>query len=259
MDKFIGDAPRSISTGVPGWETEAEENKLIELARQVPDGGMIVELGGEYGRSASQFLFATMGKLITVVTVDLFPMNHHIAGNLQQAQRMNLHMALGDHVARHQQVKGISWEVGSAWKNGAIDLLLIDAAHEYEAVKNDIAAWVRHVKVGGIVAFHDYAASSDSHYLHHEVKRAVDESMNLSNAFVCKGQVDSLRWYVKGVNTVVDQPTTPAIVQPQITPDDFKIKGLKLEDNRTMSQRLNESTTPEVEKPKRGRKAKSNG
>ena len=44
---------------------------------------------------------------------------------------------------------------GEKW-NIPIDLLVVDGDHEYVGVKADIEAWVPHVKVGGLVFFHDH-------------------------------------------------------------------------------------------------------
>jgi predicted O-methyltransferase YrrM len=212
---MIGDAPKSINTGLPGWESVNEEMQLIALARKVPDGGMIVELGGEFGRSAGQFLFATQGKLIKVMTVDLYPKDHHSAGDLMKAQLSNLTEALGEDVLRHESIRGISWEVGSDWRNGTIDLLFIDAAHDYQAVTNDIDAWVRHVKPGGVVAFHDYAVDDNSHPLHFEVKRAVDQWYVASrDTWTFGGQVDSLVWFTHVLDVTEHIPTFKAVQEP---------------------------------------------
>ena len=55
-----------------------------------------------------------------------------------------------------------------AWDK-PIDVLHIDADHEYEAVKKDIDKYVPHLSEGGIVIFDDYDA------FHPGVKRAVHE------------------------------------------------------------------------------------
>lgn len=39
---------------------------------------------------------------------------------------------------------------------GTLDLVFIDADHEYEGVKRDIALWAPKVRTGGIIAGHDY-------------------------------------------------------------------------------------------------------
>lgn len=214
---MIGDAPLSASTKVPGWETVAEENQLMTLAANVPNEGLIVELGGEYGRSAAQFLLATNGKGVKVYTVDLFPKDHHLAGDLLSAQKRNLLEAIGvDAVTkRHIQVKGVSWEVGNKWDKGLIDLLFIDAGHDYDSVSKDIAAWIQHVKPDGVVVFHDYAIDENSHYLHHEVKRAVDEFSANYLGWRKQGQVDSLIWfnYIGGAKPV-SSPTQELTYEP---------------------------------------------
>ena len=47
------------------------------------------------------------------------------------------------------------------------DMVYIDANHTYEAVSQDIPAWLPKVKIGGILGGHDYNMSS--------IRRAVDE------------------------------------------------------------------------------------
>jgi hypothetical protein len=56
------------------------------------------------------------------------------------------------HIA--EPVKGYSYDVVQTWKR-AIDVLFIDASHDYEAVHRDFQLWSPFVKVGGIVAMHD--------------------------------------------------------------------------------------------------------
>lgn len=47
-------------------------------------------------------------------------------------------------------------EAGRTW-SGSIDLLHIDADHDFERARQDWADWHVHVRGGGIVAFHDSA------------------------------------------------------------------------------------------------------
>lgn len=172
---MLGNAPKSVTTGIPGWETPSEEMLLIELARKyVSDNGVIVELGGETGRSAGQFLYATKGTNVKVFTVDLYPIDHHVVGDLMSAQSANIQEALPEDVIRHTQIKSISWDAAAIF-NQEVDLLFIDAGHHYEEVKKDVNNWSILVKQGGVIVFHDVWKDEKSHPLHLEVKRAVDE------------------------------------------------------------------------------------
>jgi predicted O-methyltransferase YrrM len=54
-----------------------------------------------------------------------------------------------------------------------IDMVYIDADHSYASVKADILAWSDKVKVGGLIAGHDYGME--------DVSRAVDEIFKKEN------------------------------------------------------------------------------
>jgi predicted O-methyltransferase YrrM len=163
---MIGTAPRSNITGVPGWETEAEQAYLLQLARDVRSHGTIVEIGAEFGMSTSIFCRGALPN-VKIVSVDLFPddmLNSHLV-NLAEA----------GYYGRTHQIQGDSKLAGKQWDQGEIDLLFVDGDHSYEGCKADIEGWIPHVAVGGVVAFHDVAQMSNlmPHELHFQVTRAV--------------------------------------------------------------------------------------
>jgi hypothetical protein len=67
-----------------------------------------------------------------------------------------------------------SVEAASAVSDASLDFVYIDARHDYESVKEDLAAWYPKVRPGGIIAGHDYA---DGALVHGDfgVQTAVDE------------------------------------------------------------------------------------
>lgn len=52
--------------------------------------------------------------------------------------------------------RGLSWEALETFDDEFFDFVYLDAAHDYESVKKDIAALHRKVKKGGIIQFNDY-------------------------------------------------------------------------------------------------------
>ncbi len=60
-------------------------------------------------------------------------------------------------------IKGYSFEVVKKWKR-RIDMLWIDASHDYKDVKRDYLEWIPYLKKGGIIAFHDANKKDQSEY-----------------------------------------------------------------------------------------------
>lgn len=69
---------------------------------------------------------------------------------------------------------------------GAADLVFVDALHDYEHVKQDIALWWPKVRIGGILAGHDFNHKWPG------VERAVAESFDLMHVGVAPDSV----WFV---------------------------------------------------------------
>jgi hypothetical protein len=57
------------------------------------------------------------------------------------------------------KIRKTSEEASKDFVNGFADLIIIDAAHDYENVYNDITHWLPKVRKGGILAGDDYSSS----------------------------------------------------------------------------------------------------
>ena len=83
-------------------------------------------------------------------------------------------------------IKLSSLDAVNLYDDESLDFVFIDASHEYEDVKNDILAWLPKVKVGGILAGHDYLQMWPG------VIMAVDELLGVNNI-----EIDELCWIYK--------------------------------------------------------------
>jgi cephalosporin hydroxylase len=81
-------------------------------------------------------------------------------------------------------------------KQANLDFVYIDAAHDYRSVWADLEAWYPRIKVGGMLAGHDYKNSFVRKNLV-EVKRAVDDFFRIYGLMVNSTTDDNLpSWYV---------------------------------------------------------------
>lgn len=74
---------------------------------------------------------------------------------------------------RVREMRMYSEDAAKIIEDGSLDFVFIDAQHDYESVKKDIALWLPKVRPGGIISGHDY--SYDPTYKHYEITKAVDE------------------------------------------------------------------------------------
>lgn len=76
-------------------------------------------------------------------------------------------------------VRGNTHISHTLYQKESIDLLLVDACHRYECVKQDILGWWPKVRVGGIVFFHDYVPLEPDNRVKQAIFDLQDESWEL--------------------------------------------------------------------------------
>lgn len=115
-----------------------------------------VELGVHSGRSAA-FLAVEInnsGKPAKLDLIDLFT-NGSIHNRPRILSMIHSNFATVRHIV-DKIIPSDSAEAASQYDDKSVDFLFIDASHEYDYVKKDIAAWLPKMKSGAIMAGHDF-------------------------------------------------------------------------------------------------------
>lgn len=150
----------------------------------------IVEIGSYRGKSCV-LLALGAGEEGRVVAIDPHVNTPHSGDRTVYSEADE--RAFRDAVARHGvsdrvvKLTMTSREARERYDGEPIDLLWIDGDHRYEGVSYDLSAWKGLVRVGGIVAAHDYT--------HHEsVRRAWAEEIGSDARFSPTRHVRSIAW-----------------------------------------------------------------
>lgn len=184
--RMIGDddEPASPQIIAPPFESlglETPEQDIAVLRRLVrecapgkTEAARIVEVGSWVGRTA--IAMADAGAEVTCVDPWREYGNYADVLSAAYAQYGSEHVYntflrnIGTRKDRSiHPVRKTSLAAAAAMKE-QVDMVFIDANHEYEFVKQDIEAWLPHVRPGGIIAGHDYGFA-----MFPGVKQAVDE------------------------------------------------------------------------------------
>lgn len=102
---------------------------------------------------------------------------------------------VGEHRERCQMLRTTSEDAARTFSETGLnvdgtDLVFIDALHDYEHVKQDIALWWPKVRIGGMLTGHDFNHKWPG------VERAVAESFNLMHVGVAPDSV----WFIVKVS-----------------------------------------------------------
>ncbi len=158
---------------VEGWFNY--EDLYSEMVNKFGNNSKFVEVGVWKGKSASYMAVEIInsGKKIQFDCVDNWEYVDGLQYDIDKSlfgNNLYREFLLNIQPVKHiiKPVKSISWEAAKLYEDNSLDFVFIDAAHDYESVKKDVTAWLPKVKIGGIIAGHDYIT-------HIAVKTAVDE------------------------------------------------------------------------------------
>jgi len=133
------------------------------------DDAIFVEIGCWAGKSTS-FMglnIKKLGKNIKFYAIDIFE-PYMQDGRIEPGISFDAFLKNIEPVKDYIiPIKGDSVKVSKQFADKSVDFIFIDGNHDYEAVKKDIELWFPKMKVGAVMAGHDY--------LWDGVKKAVNE------------------------------------------------------------------------------------
>lgn len=148
------DVYKQVRKGIGGSEP-IPADKILDLVESLPANPIIVEVGTWFGGTAREI--ALTREDATVYCVD-----QHISNEWRSnIKEVNVE-------DRVHGIQGISWDSAHLVPDN-VDMVFIDADHEYVSVVKDIIAWKDKVKIGGIISGDDIGMDG--------VDRAVKELM----------------------------------------------------------------------------------
>lgn len=144
-----------------------------ELARNMPSGGVVAEIGVWRGEYAEVIRMQNGPKRLILVDQWLHfddPSNKNVRDNSQEViNRIYVETcACFSEYPAVTVMRMTSEEAAGMLPDGLFDWVYIDACHEYDEVKRDLSMWWPKIKRGGYMCGHDYVP-------HVGVVRAVQE------------------------------------------------------------------------------------
>lgn len=143
---------------IPGWMNVKDVEVMKRLARDVPQGGLIVEVGSWMGQSTQIWCQNTKARVIAIDKWAWMPKEY----TGPHADKVDLK---GDPFAQFKAFTAHLHNLeimrrpssGGDWREPAADLVFIDAMHQNPWIHDDIAYWLPKVKPGGVLCGDDYS------------------------------------------------------------------------------------------------------
>ena len=153
---------------IPGWFNYSETYNII--VDQINDDGKIVEIGSFLGRSTHYLataLYNAGKENVKIYSVDTFEGSSEHATlklpkDFSSTFKNNLEFFIQKGMVTVCQGRSDSEEILNQFKDESVDYIMVDGAHEYEPVMDDIQNWWSKLKTDGVMFGDDYSLASVS-------------------------------------------------------------------------------------------------
>lgn len=152
----------------------------------IPKGGIAAEVGVAYGDFSEKIMKICEPEKFYAIDYFCQDDPYYSFWGLDLFRKDNMpHQQWYEHRFRDliacgkmETKQGFSWDVLSTFEDDYFDYIYLDAAHDYESVKKDIAVLKHKIKDGGFIQFNDYTMFSILEDIFYGVVPAVNEFMN---------------------------------------------------------------------------------
>lgn len=192
---------------VVGWFVESQLQTIEQIAKTVPEYGIVVEIGSMYGRSTVCWA-QSCPDTATIYAIDLFLENKVDIHNFSDEVVIQNNFPVSNFIYRQNDLfdkntakyKNIKKIVGESpynisYSGGDIDVLFLDAAHYNPNDWDNIKYFLPYVKEGGIICGHDYSE---------EFPDIIENVSKLEKLFNTKVKIEHQVWQFK-VTKIIDK------------------------------------------------------
>lgn len=156
-------------------------------------------VGAEIGVERGLYSEVICGAGLSLYAIDAWTAYKGYREHVSQSKLDGFFIETGFRVANYdcQLIRGFSMDTLKLFKNGSLDFVYIDAAHDFQSVTNDIAEWSKKVRVGGIISGHDFSRNKKKDYIC-QVKDVVQGwayAHSISPWFITRGDRRSPSWF----------------------------------------------------------------
>ncbi len=152
------------------------------IVDQIPEDGKIVEIGSFMGRSTHYLATSLMNankEQVKIYAIDTFEgssehINLKIPKDFSSIFKENLKFFIGREMVIPMQGRSDDPEILNRFKDEDIDYIMVDGAHEYEPVLDDMENWWPKLKKEGLMFGDDFNLEA--------VSLAVEKSIQKINA-----------------------------------------------------------------------------
>ena len=151
---------------IPGWFNYSETYDII--VDRIPDDGVVVEIGSFLGRSTHYLATSLMNankENVKIYCVDTFEgssehANIKLPKDFSSMFRDNLKFFIGRNMVHILQGRSDDPMILERIEEATVDFIMVDGAHEYDPVKDDIINWWPKLKPNGVMFGDDYNLKS---------------------------------------------------------------------------------------------------